>query len=215
MPAFTLAHLSDLHVTPVRGRRPAAFLNKRMLGALSWAVRRRWEYRPDVLAALLDDLHAHAPDHVVITGDLTNLGLADEYADALTWLERLGGPRRVSLIPGNHDIYTSESAAYPWTYWAEYLRSRPEAVNGRRGAAASPDPQPGKFSDPARLRAGRHRGRLDRPGDRPFFWPRAQSDEANSGGSKPCSVGWPRRRTVASCSCTIRPRCGALRPVAV
>lgn len=145
MPAFTLAHLSDLHVTPVRGRRPAAFLNKRMLGALSWAVRRRWEYRPDVLAALLDDLHTHAPDHVVVTGDLTNLGLADEYADALTWLERLGGPRRVSLIPGNHDVYTSDSAIYPWTYWAEYLRSRPEAANGCPGATTPPGPQPGEF----------------------------------------------------------------------
>ena len=145
MSVLTLAHLSDLHVTPVSIRRPSALLNKRMLGALSWAFRRRRKYRADVLAALLDDLQTHAPDHVAITGDLTNLGLADEYADALTWLERLGGPRRVSLIPGNHDVYTSESAAYPWTYWGDYLRNRPEATNGRCGTDPTPTARAEEF----------------------------------------------------------------------
>lgn len=145
MSVFTLAHVSDLHVTPVSIRRPAALLNKRMLGALSWAFRRRRKYRADVLAALLDDLQTHAPDHVAITGDLTNLGLADEYADALTWLERLGGPRGVSLIPGNHDVYTSESVAYPWTYWGDYLRSRPETTNGRCGTDPAPTSRAEEF----------------------------------------------------------------------
>lgn len=123
MSVFTLAHLSDLHATPVKVRHPAEFFNKRMLGFLSWSIRRRREYRPEILAALVDDLRAHAPDHVVITGDLTNLGLEDEYVDSLAWLRQLGGPQRVSLIPGNHDTYTSKSETLPWSYWMDYMRS--------------------------------------------------------------------------------------------
>ena len=123
MPAFTLAHLSDLHVTPVRVRRPIDFLNKRFLGALSWSLRRRKEYRPEVLAALVSDLHTQGPDHVVITGDLTNIALEDEFCASLPWLQKLGGPQHVSLIPGNHDTYTRRSESSPWTYWGDYMRS--------------------------------------------------------------------------------------------
>ena len=123
MPAFTLAHLSDLHVTPVRIQRPIDFLNKRFLGALSWSLRRRKEYRPEVLAALIDDLHTQGPDHVVITGDLTNIALEDEFSASLPWLQKLGGPQHVSLIPGNHDTYTRGSESSPWAYWGDYMRS--------------------------------------------------------------------------------------------
>ena len=123
MPAFTLAHLSDLHVTPVGVRRPRDFLNKRFLGALSWSLRRRKEYRPEVLAALVDDLHAQGPDHVVVTGDLTNIALQDEFSASLPWLQKLGGPQQVSVIPGNHDIYTRGSESFPWAYWGDYMRS--------------------------------------------------------------------------------------------
>ena len=41
------------------------------------------------------------PDAVIVTGDLTDCGLADEYALVATMLRRLGCP--VHLIPGNHD----------------------------------------------------------------------------------------------------------------
>lgn len=124
MSVFTLAHLSDLHVTPVRVRRPVDFLNKRLLGALSWSLRRRKEYRPEVLAALVNDLHTQGPDHVVITGDLTNIALRDEFCASLPWLQKLGGPQHVSVIPGNHDTYTRQSESAPWTYWGEYMRSQ-------------------------------------------------------------------------------------------
>ena len=123
MSAFTLAHLSDLHVTPVRLQHPQAFLNKRALGALSWSLRRRKEYRPEVLAALASDLRTQQPDHLVITGDLTNIALEDEFSASLPWLQRLGGPQQVSLIPGNHDTYTPSSERFPWAYWSDYMRS--------------------------------------------------------------------------------------------
>ena len=39
--AFTLAHLSDLHLTSLDDVRPRELLGKRVLGYLSWHWRRR------------------------------------------------------------------------------------------------------------------------------------------------------------------------------
>lgn len=121
--SFTLAHLSDLHVTQARFCSLPRRLNKQTVGWLKWLVRRRYEYRPEVLEALIADLHSQRPDHTVVTGDLTNLGLEPELRSALSWLERLGAPQHVTLIPGNHDTYTAASAASLQTHWQAYLRS--------------------------------------------------------------------------------------------
>jgi 3',5'-cyclic AMP phosphodiesterase CpdA len=60
---------------------------------------------------------------VVVTGDLTNLGLETEFPAATAWLQRLGGPQRVSIVPGNHDTYTFSSPTVLWQHWLEYLQS--------------------------------------------------------------------------------------------
>jgi 3',5'-cyclic AMP phosphodiesterase CpdA len=93
-----------------------------VLGWLSWRRRRRHEHRPEILEALLGDLKAQAPDHVAVTGDLTNVGLPGEITDAVPWLERLGGPSQVSLVPGNHDAYAAPIAPDRFVGWAPYWR---------------------------------------------------------------------------------------------
>jgi 3',5'-cyclic AMP phosphodiesterase CpdA len=120
---FTIAHLSDLHVTPVRVDGVRSLLNKRALGWLSWTVRRRHTYRPEVLDALLGDLADEAPDHVVVTGDLTNVAGESEFEGARLWLERIGGPERVSIVPGNHDAYVPVRPERGIGRWAAWLRS--------------------------------------------------------------------------------------------
>lgn len=119
----TIAHLSDLHITPIRFRNIPWRLNKRPLAWLKWSLQRSKEHRPEVLEAVIADLEAEQPDHIVVTGDLTNIGLEDELRSAVPWLKRLGNPNDVSLIPGNHDTYTSASQATLWNYWEAYLRS--------------------------------------------------------------------------------------------
>lgn len=121
--AFTLAHLSDLHATPVRVRRLTSLAPKQVLGWLKWGLQRSKAHRPEVLEALVADLRAEQPDHVAITGDLTNLGLADEFAAAAAWLQKLGDRRQVSIVPGNHDAYVSALQAKTWDCWAGYLES--------------------------------------------------------------------------------------------
>lgn len=108
---------------PVRIRRIGSLLNKRALGWLSWRLRRSKGHRPDVLEALVADLQAERPDHVVVTGDLTNLGLEEEFFAAAAWLRQLGSRQRVSIVPGNHDAYVSVPRPSSWDYWAEYIES--------------------------------------------------------------------------------------------
>jgi len=115
-----LAHLSDPHL-PLAGRVPLrAVLNKRALGLLSWRLRRHRRHRPAILAALVADLQAHAPDLIAVTGDLTNLGLVAEYRAARDWLGRLGDARRVVTIPGNHDALVAGAWPRGAGLWQPY-----------------------------------------------------------------------------------------------
>ena len=50
-------------------------MNKRLLGWLSWWSERRHIHRPELLRALFEDLKSQKPDHVAVTGDLTNISL--------------------------------------------------------------------------------------------------------------------------------------------
>jgi 3',5'-cyclic AMP phosphodiesterase CpdA len=127
---YRLAHLSDLHATPVRVERLRDFVGKRFLGWLSWQVRRGKTHRPEVLEALIADLHAQAPDHVAITGDLTNVACLHEFPLARAWLEKVGAPRDVSLVPGNHDAYVAVPREASWDLWTPYLASDVESDGG-------------------------------------------------------------------------------------
>ncbi len=82
-----------------------------------------------MLDRILADLAAQAPDHVAVTGDLTNIGLPQEHINALAWLESVGAPERVSVIPGNHDIYSWLGADPGSDRWAAYMAS--DAPGGR------------------------------------------------------------------------------------
>ncbi|MEQ8355224.1 MAG: metallophosphoesterase [Kiloniellaceae bacterium] len=120
---FTLAHISDPHVGPLPAVRVTDLMNKRFFGYLSWIRRRRALHRTEVLAALAEDLVAQSPDHLVVTGDLTNIALPEEFTQVSDWLHGLGAPEAVSVVPGNHDAYV----AVPWerslAKWRAYMSS--------------------------------------------------------------------------------------------
>jgi len=132
---FTLAHLSDPHLSSPNQAPLRELLNKRISGYLSWRFRRRDEHRAEVLEALLRDLASTNPDHTVITGDLTHLGLPSEFRMVERWLSSVGPPTKVTLIPGNHDAYVSSDWHETFALWADYMRSDP----GRDRARAERD----------------------------------------------------------------------------
>jgi 3',5'-cyclic AMP phosphodiesterase CpdA len=119
---FVLAHLSDPHLGPLPKLNPVELLSKRGLGYLNWLRKRRLIHRPEVLAVLVADLKARAPDHIAVTGDLINLSLSNEFAAARAWLDRLGKPSDVTLVPGNHDAYVRAAAAFARRDWGHYMQ---------------------------------------------------------------------------------------------
>lgn len=119
---FRVAHISDLHVAPLPDAGPGQLASKRILGFLSWHTRRKHEHLTKILDALLADLAAGIPDHVCVTGDLTNITLPGEVDNATKWLERLGDPHKVSVIPGNHDAYVEGAIDFALERWAPWMR---------------------------------------------------------------------------------------------
>ena len=122
---FTLAHLSDFHLFSLKGAGVRDFLSKRIYAYLRWRIHRFTEHRVDILRALASDLKKMAPDHIVITGDLTHSGLAGEYMEAEKLLRRLGPPEDVTVIPGNHDSYVSVHGLNPLRGLSPYMGSDP------------------------------------------------------------------------------------------
>jgi 3',5'-cyclic AMP phosphodiesterase CpdA len=118
---FTLAHLSDTHLGKLKLPRLDLLLSKRVLGFLSWHLRRKAIHEGPVLGALITDLHAARPDHTVVTGDLVNISLPEEFVRAAAWLEDLGPAQDVSVIPGNHDAYVPIAWDRSLALWADYM----------------------------------------------------------------------------------------------
>lgn len=121
-----LAHLSDVHLPPVPRPPLRALLSKRFFGYLSWCRKRRLLHRIEPLAAIERHLRDEPVDHTVISGDLVNISLAAEFAAARHWLEQVGTPEQISVIPGNHDAYTGRAYFRGWQLWGDYMRSDDE-----------------------------------------------------------------------------------------
>ena len=119
---FTLAQIGDPHISPLPRPSAGELMSKRLLGYLSWSVRRKHVHKAEVLAALTADVVRAHPDHIAVMGDLTNIALPAEFPPALAWLRTLGVPRNVSVIPGNHDAYVELPFDRTVGAWGEYVR---------------------------------------------------------------------------------------------
>ena len=131
MAAFTLAHLSDPHLPPLPAPRVPELMSKRALGYLNWTRNRHKYHRRETLDALVRDLKTQAPDHIAVTGDLTNLALRAEFAPAARWLQSVGDATQVTVIPGNHDAYVRATSHCFADIFADYFRS--DAAEGDAG----------------------------------------------------------------------------------
>jgi 3',5'-cyclic AMP phosphodiesterase CpdA len=128
MTAFRLAHLSDPHLPPLPQARLRDLAGKRAFGYLNWTRNRHKYHRRDVLDALVTDMKAQGPDHIAVTGDLVNLALEGEFRPAHAWLESVGAPDRVTVVPGNHDAYVRATRHRFVSTFGDYLRG--DVVDG-------------------------------------------------------------------------------------
>lgn len=118
---FTLAHFSDIHLEPDPGFHPRYWNVKRALGWLNWHRGRKNVHMRDVADRLIADALRLRADHIVVTGDLLTLGLPAEYERAFAWLKNIGPPSMVTVVPGNHDIYSSLKGDRGVARWADYM----------------------------------------------------------------------------------------------
>ncbi len=136
MRPFLLAQLTDIHLGPLPMLWPRDVNLKRVTGFVNWHKNRRGVYSRALLERLIADLMAQAPDHIAVTGDLVNIALPEEMVRAARWLEGLGTADRVSVLPGNHDLYCEIGGDAGIARWAEYMTG--DAEIGVRAVGSDP-----------------------------------------------------------------------------
>jgi 3',5'-cyclic AMP phosphodiesterase CpdA len=121
-----LAHFSDLHLLALEGVPARRFLNKRLTGWLNLRMKRESIHRAAYVRAIAREIARRQIEHVVVSGDLTNLALETEYELVRDLFERelALDPDRVTVVPGNHDLYTRGALASRRfeQYLAPYLK---------------------------------------------------------------------------------------------
>jgi 3',5'-cyclic AMP phosphodiesterase CpdA len=122
-----IAHISDLHVLALAGAVPFRLFNKRATGYANLRFRRNHQHKTEIVRAIASHLSRSKIDHVVITGDVSNLALEAEFQAVRSVLDdilRLP-PSAVTIVPGNHDVYTrgAQKQRRFWQYFEPYLTS--------------------------------------------------------------------------------------------
>ncbi|MBE7732445.1 metallophosphoesterase family protein [Devosia faecipullorum] len=126
---ITLAHISDIHLSPLPEVRPRDLLSKRLTGFLNWKLKRHGELNSETLVQLVQHMQAQNADFTAVTGDLTNLALPAEIERAGRWLHALGGSEKVAVCPGNHDAYVPGALEGAQNLWGDYLKG--ETLEGQ------------------------------------------------------------------------------------
>lgn len=182
---YRLAHFSDIHLGPLPDISYRELASKRITGYINWRRRRRVNLDHGIIDLITDDMLAAGPDHLALTGDLVNLALDKEIEMARLWLEGLGAPEDISVVPGNHDAYVPRALDKACRAWGAYmcgddakgppgrdsfpyLRVRgPVAIIGISSArATAPFLASGYFTDKQARKAGKL---LDEAGERGLF----------------------------------------------
>ncbi len=102
-----LAHISDLHLgKPTYSL--SQFLSKRWVGNFNYIFFRRFSYPTAPLNDLSGFFFKNRVEKVLLTGDLTTTAQDAEFELASSLITSFSLPTYV--LPGNHDVYTLESA---------------------------------------------------------------------------------------------------------
>ena len=123
-----VAHISDLHLLALEGLSVKRLANKRLTGWVNLKLRRESHHHDYAAHAVARAIRARRDiDHVVVTGDVSNLALEGEFERVRAYLGDELGRRgdELSLVPGNHDAYTqgAHRTARFERIFAPYLKS--------------------------------------------------------------------------------------------
>ena len=119
--SYRFVQLSDLHLSNIGIPNPLRLMNKRFFGYLSWLKKRKRAHQQWVLESALKSIKHLGVDHYAITGDFTHIGLKHEFSQVASWLSKVGDPKDVTIIPGNHDLYVNEQWDRSFALWEKYM----------------------------------------------------------------------------------------------
>ncbi len=116
-----LAHCSDLHLLSLDGARVLDFANKRWIGGMNLITSRGRHYHTQAFEDMIADCNTLGVEHVLCSGDVTNLGLEQEFTFARSLFDRFTlGPVGVTVLPGNHDAYVAAGATHFTKIFGDY-----------------------------------------------------------------------------------------------
>lgn len=122
-----IAQFSDLHLLSLEGVKLLDYANKRWIGRMNLVSNRSRHYHTIAFDDMVADLNAQQLDHIVCTGDVTNLALEQEFHFARSRFDKLGlGTAGVTVIPGNHDAYIAEGTKHFAAVFGDYAQSDPD-----------------------------------------------------------------------------------------
>ncbi len=159
-----LAHLSDPHLPPMPKARLRDLAGKQALGYLNW-TRNRQMSTAVTCSTRWSPTCTRSSRTIAVTGDLVNLALEPEFSPAAVWLESVGTPADVTVVPGNHDAYVRATRHRFAGAFGDYLRGdawqRSHAsfpFVRRRGPVALIGVSSAVPRTPPLMATGRHRG---------------------------------------------------------
>jgi 3',5'-cyclic AMP phosphodiesterase CpdA len=118
-----LGHISDLHVSD-RSRYPRN----------GFSAKDCERHSTKLAKGLLDALREVGVDHLVVTGDVTFSGEPREFERAAELLRPFAEAKKLTVLPGNHDVWTEESVET-----ARFLRALgPDGLGMRKPAPSYP-----------------------------------------------------------------------------
>ena len=121
----TIIHISDLHFHKYP-KKIIEWKSKRFLGIANLFFRRARQFPLHRSKKLVEQISRMKWDHLVISGDITQLSLESEFDLARKTLDPLLEDKsRVSIIPGNHDRYVLQNYSKDFfkKYFGEFFGS--------------------------------------------------------------------------------------------
>ena len=119
-----LAHFSDPHLLSLKGSRVRDFLNKRWIGGLNLLSSRAYCHQTALFESLIEDLKTQQLDHIICTGDLTNVALPSEFEFAQSLFKQMPlKSSEITVIPGNHDAYVDIGKEHFHQWFGDYCTS--------------------------------------------------------------------------------------------
>lgn len=105
-----LLHVADIHFWKVICN-PLRLLSKRFLGNINVVLKRRHEFATKRAGEFAEHLASVGIEHALLTGDFTSTSLPEEFEMARAFVQELKTHGlAISLMPGNHDVYTFQVA---------------------------------------------------------------------------------------------------------